>query len=195
MKKILKMIYIIISKAILPIFFNKKYLQGKYFSNDNIIGYIWAWRAVLFQKILGYNRNIPWPVSFRTEISNKNNIKFNINDLNNFQHFGCYFQNFKGNIVLGEGTYIAPNVGIITANHDINNLDKHAPGKDVIIGEKCWIGMNSIILPGVKLGDRTIVGAGSVVTKSFEQGNCVIAGNPAKIIKYIGENNENNKTD
>ena len=39
--------------------------------------------------------------------------------------------------------------------------------------------MNSVILPGVVLGDRTIVGAGSVVTKSFSQGNCVVAGNPA----------------
>ena len=45
--------------------------------------------------------------------------------------------------------------------------------------------MNSIILPGVKLGDKTIVGAGSIVTKSFEEGNCVIVGNPAKIIKKL----------
>ena len=45
--------------------------------------------------------------------------------------------------------------------------------------------MNSMILPGVVLGDRTIVGAGSVVTKYFPEGNCVIAGNPAKVIKVI----------
>jgi acetyltransferase-like isoleucine patch superfamily enzyme len=45
--------------------------------------------------------------------------------------------------------------------------------------------MNAVILPGVTLGDHTIVGAGSVVTKSFENGNCVIAGNPAKIIKNL----------
>ena len=195
MKKILRKIYIAISKLILPIFFNKRYLQGKYFSDNNTLGYKWAWRSVICQKILGYNRHIPWPVSFRTEVSNKNNIEFSINDLNNFQHFGCYFQNFNGKIVLGEGTYIAPNVGIITSNHDVNNLDKHKPGRNVIIGKKCWIGMNSMILPGVKLGNKTIVGAGSIVTKSFEEGHCVIAGNPAKIIKYIGENNEDIRTD
>ena len=43
----------------------------------------------------------------------------------------------------------------------------------------------AIILPGVKLGPRTIVGAGSIVTKSFPEGFCVIAGNPARLIKTI----------
>ena len=45
--------------------------------------------------------------------------------------------------------------------------------------------MNSMILPGVTLGSHTVVGAGSVVTKSFPEGYCVIAGNPAKKIKAI----------
>ena len=51
--------------------------------------------------------------------------------------------------------------------------------------------MNSMILPGVELGPRTVVGAGSVVTKSFPEGDCVIAGNPAKIIKKLGTEHEN----
>ena len=67
---------------------------------------------------------------------------------------------------------------------DINDLSKHQNGKDVVISEDCWIGMNSVILPGVVLGKHTIVGAGSIVTKSFD-GNCVIAGNPAKKIKDL----------
>ena len=45
--------------------------------------------------------------------------------------------------------------------------------------------MNSVVLPGVHLGNNTIVGAGSVVTKSFMDGNCIIAGNPARIIKRL----------
>ncbi|MBO8759626.1 type 8 capsular polysaccharide synthesis protein Cap8J, partial [Staphylococcus aureus] len=57
--------------------------------------------------------------------------------------------------------------------------------EDVKIGNYSWIGMNSVILPGVELGEHTIVGAGSVVTKSFPEGNVVIGGNPAKIIKKI----------
>ena len=45
--------------------------------------------------------------------------------------------------------------------------------------------MNSVILPGVRLGTRTIVGSGSVVTKSFPEGYCIIAGSPAKIIRHL----------
>ena len=90
------------------------------------------------------------------------------------------------NIQIGKGTYIAPNVGLITANHDPQKLDNHLPSKPIKLGENCWIGMNSVILPGITLGDHTIVGAGSVVTKSFPEGYCVVAGNPAKLLRTIG---------
>ena len=83
------------------------------------------------------------------------------------------------------GTKIAPNCGIITTNHDFYDLEKTAKGEDVIIGERCWLGMGSIILTGVLLGKHTIVGAGSIVTKSFPEGNCIIAGNPAKFIRKL----------
>ena len=87
--------------------------------------------------------------------------------------------------MLGQGTYIAKNVGIITSNHDFQNLAEDQKGKDVIIGKHCRIGMNSVILPGVILGDHTIVGAGAVVTHSFPDGYCIIGGNPARIIKAL----------
>jgi acetyltransferase-like isoleucine patch superfamily enzyme len=173
-----------IALNIFSFFYDKKYLKGKYFENS-IIGYIWCLKSLFRQKILGFNKNIPWPCSPFIVISNPKNVIFHPDDLNNFQGFGNYFQNFDGKIIIGQGTYIAPNVGIITANHDPIDLDKHLPGKDVILGEECWIGMNSVILPGIILGRRTIVGAGSVVTKSFPKGNCIIAGNPAKIIRNI----------
>jgi len=173
-----------IIKYIAPIFFDKRYLHGKYFDKETI-GWRWVLRSILWQKMLGFNRNVPWPVSPFIKLSDPNNISFDINDINNFQHYGNYFQNFKAKIYIGKGTYIAPNVGIITVNHNPQNLDEHLEGKDVLIGEKCWIGMNSTILPGVQLGNNTIVGAGSVVTKSFSEGNVIIAGNPAKFIKKI----------
>jgi acetyltransferase-like isoleucine patch superfamily enzyme len=118
-------------------------------------------------------------------ISNSENISFHPDDLNNFQSPGTYIQNFKGKITIGHGSYIGPNVGIITANHDLHNLDAHLPGRDVTVGERCWIGMNTVVLPGVVLGDGTIVGAGSVVTRPFPDGNCVIAGNPARLVRKL----------
>ncbi len=50
------------------------------------------------------------------------------------------------------------------------------------IGKKCFIGANAIIMPGLTIGDNVIVGAGSVVTKDVSNG-CIVAGNPAKVIK------------
>jgi hypothetical protein len=185
--KIIRPILLLFLKQIGSIFFDSRYLRGRYF-DSGFMGWKWVLRSILWQKVFGFNRHIPWPISPFISISSAENISFDVNDLSNFQLFGCYFQNFSAQIVIGKGTYIAPNVGIITSNHNPNDLRTHLPGKDVIIGKNCWIGMNSIILPGVKLGDNTVVGAGSVVTKSFPQGSCVIAGNPAKIIKILNGN-------
>ena len=61
----------------------------------------------------------------------------------------------------------------------------HLKMKPVLIGENCFIGMNSIVLKGTTIGKNSIVGAGSVVCGKFPE-NVVIAGNPARIIKYRG---------
>ena len=79
---------------------------------------------------------------------------------------------------------LAPNVGILSANHDLYDQRKYNEAP-IIIGDYSWIGMNSIVTAGVTLGPRTIVAAGAVVTKSFPQGNCVIAGNPARKIRDL----------
>lgn len=54
-----------------------------------------------------------------------------------------------------------------------------------MIGDYSWIGMNSVVTAGVTLGPRTIVAAGAVVTKSFPEGFCILAGVPAKVVKYL----------
>ena len=166
------------------IFYDKKYLSGRFFSNGiDSIGWKWAARDIHSRIHTRKNIHIKWPVSPDCFVGEK--ITFHPDDLNNMNGYGCYFQTIDGKIVIGKGTCIANNVGIITTNHDINNPEEHTMGKDVIIGEQCWIGMNSVILPGVVLGSHTVVGAGSVVTKSFEEGNCIIAGNPAHKIKDL----------
>lgn len=169
---------------LLSFFYDKKYLTGKYFE-ESLMGYRLSLKSIWAKNILRLERPMPFPTALTCFISNPDNIYFHPDDLNNFQSPGTYFQNFKGKIYIGKGTFIAPNVGIITANHKLNKLDEHEEGKDVHLGVDCWIGMNSVILPGVHLGDRTIVAAGSVVTKSFKSGNVVIAGVPAKVIKSI----------
>lgn len=83
--------------------------------------------------------------------------------------------NPKG-IHIGDESYFAS--GAIMFAHDFSRKLK----TDTIIGKKCFIGANAIIMAGVKIGDQVIVGSGAIVTKDVPS-NCIVAGNPAKIIK------------
>ena len=149
------------------------------------MGWRWALRSIWWQRVLGFNRHVPWPCSPFILVGDASKIQFHVDDLNNFQGLGNYYQT-SGNIVIGRGTWIAPNVGIITGNHNPENPDEQLDPEDVVIGEHCWIGMNAVILPGVHLGDHTVVGAGAVVTKSYPQGHCVVAGVPARVVREWG---------
>src|SRR5690606_12616890 len=146
------------------LFFHKQYISARHFSGSHK-GWVWAAKAIWFQKILGFNRYIPWPAHHTIKVANVNQIRFHSDDLHVFQSPGVYFQSLGAEIIIGKGAYIAPNVGLITTNHDPANLDLHLEGKPVIVGDRCWVGMNSVILPGVTIGEGSIVGAGSVVTK------------------------------
>lgn len=183
-----------ISHIYILFFYDRKYIHGNCFSGKygGIFADGWRWIVTDCRSriLFGTNKNVPFPVNPNMKLICPENILFNINDLKIFQNAGNYYQAYDGKIIIGKGTWIAKNVGLITANHELENPDQHQKGKDIIIGEKCWIGMNSVILPGVILGNNTVVGAGSVVTKSFNEGNCVIAGNPARIIKTINSREE-----
>ena len=168
----------------LRLFFDRRHLRGRHFEGS-FAGYVWGLRAVWTRNILRLDKTYPFPVALGARISNARNITFHPDNLDNFQSPGLYLQNFSGHITLGHGCYLAPNVGIITANHDPFNPDEHLDAQDVVIGAGCWIGMNSVILPGVVLGPKTVVGAGSVVTRSFADGHAVIAGAPARLIKSL----------
>ena len=97
------------------------------------------------------------------------------------------------NIVIGDYTAIGANSKIIDHDfHSLNYLERrtdaqeHAISRPVLIGSDVFIGCNSLILKGTVIGDRSIVGAGAVVSGVFPP-DCVIAGNPARIIKYINQ--------
>lgn len=97
-----------------------------------------------------------------------------------------------GHIYIGNGCMFAPNVVIATAGHPIDpplreqqlqyNLDVH-------IGNNVWVGASSVILPGITIGDNSVIGAGSVVTKDIPP-NVVAYGNPCKVIREIGEHDK-----
>lgn len=105
---------------------------------------------------------------------------------NVFINSGCCFQD-QGGIEIGDDVLIGQQVVIATLNHDFAPQDRanmyHSPVK---IGNRVWIGAHATICPGVSIGDNSIVAAGAVVTKNVEE-NCVVAGVPARIIKYINE--------
>jgi len=166
-------------RAFFSLFFEKKYLKGRYF-DESLVGWGWAMRSLIIQKIFRINHNVKWPISPSMRIDEPENIAFDPDDMQNFMHIGCYFSNVGGGkIEIGKGTVIAPNVGIITTNHNINDISEHQHPKDVKIGKNCWLGMNCLILPGVELGDNTVVAGGAIVTKSFKDGYCVLVGAPA----------------
>jgi lipopolysaccharide O-acetyltransferase len=95
-------------------------------------------------------------------------------------------------VIIGDDTLIAQNVTIISHNHGVDPISEvkyHSQilsSKPILIGSNVWIGQNAIILPGVTIGDTSIVAAGSVVTKNVET-LTIVAGNPAKPIKRFNK--------
>jgi acetyltransferase-like isoleucine patch superfamily enzyme len=163
--------------------FFKVFLKPVYYTQGNesaVTFHVW-----FFQKVLGFNRHCYWPVHFTSTVRFPQNIYVGIDAAPGISP-GCYIQ-AVGKIYIDDYAQIAPNVGIISSNHFMLDIRQHIKS-EVRIGKYCRIGMGSIIHPGVILGDFTTVAAGSVVTKSFPDGYCVIAGNPATIVADYSKN-------
>ncbi len=141
-------------------------------------------RMGFMQRILGFNRSVPWPVHHSSVVSGWKNIKLKTLPPYAGYSGGTYIQ-AGSSISFGENVLLAPGVKIISQNHDFTDYELHTKAKPIIIGNNCWIGANAVILPGVELADHIIVAAGSIVTKNFPEGDCIIGGNPAKMIKKI----------
>lgn len=101
-------------------------------------------------------------------------------------------RNEGAGITLEDDVMLGSGVQIYVANHRFDNtqipiIDQgHHASSPVTLKRGCWIGANSIILPGVVIGENTVIGAGSVVTKNIPP-RVVAVGNPAKIIREIGK--------
>lgn len=90
-------------------------------------------------------------------------------------------------VTIGNNVFLGPSVNLYPATHPLDverrnkNLEKGVP---ITIGNNVWIGGNTTILPGVSIGDNTVIGAGSVVTKNIPS-NVLAVGNPCKVIKKL----------
>ena len=111
-------------------------------------------------------------------------------------HFGNWvYANYNLTLVddthiyVGDDTMIGPNVTIATAGHPIHpelrrkGLQFNMP---VHIGKNCWLGAGVLIMPGVTIGDNSVIGAGSVVTKDIPA-NVVAVGNPCRVLREVGD--------
>jgi len=135
------------------------------------------------QKILRINGKVPWPVHPTSRVLHHRNIKVGARSFPGF-NIGCYVQGRNG-IEIGDNFRMGPGVGLISANHDPDDYDKRVDSPPIKIGDNVWIGMNSVVLPGVTIGSDTIIGAGSVVTDDIPE--CSVAvGNPCRVIRKKG---------
>lgn len=92
-------------------------------------------------------------------------------------------------IYIGDHVMIGPNVTIATAGHPVDPQYRERIAQfniPIHIGRNVWIGANSVILPGVTIGENSVVGAGSIVTKNIPS-NVVAVGNPCHVLREIGE--------
>ncbi|PID26710.1 MAG: hypothetical protein CR982_08710 [Candidatus Cloacimonadota bacterium] len=158
---------------------------GKFFypdiNSENISFYI-LMRYIFFQKIISVNKNVPWPVHSSSIVLAPERIENN-GSLPGYTP--ASFIDGRNGIKIGKNCWLGPKISIISMDHDNYNFSEYVEDKPIIIGNDCLLTTNCVILPGVELGDHTIVAAGAVVTKSFPKGNQIIGGNPAKVIKEL----------
>lgn len=107
---------------------------------------------------------------------------------NFFANYNCTILDVA-KVKIGDYCQMAPNVSIYTAGHPVypdtrNSMYEY--GKEITIGDNVWIGGNTVICPGVHIGNNVVIGAGSVVTKDIPDWS-IAAGNPCRVLRTITE--------
>lgn len=106
---------------------------------------------------------------------------------NVFVNQNCTFYDLGG-LDIADDVMIGPNVSLITAGHPLEPLQRRAAtvGKPIVIERNVWIAASVTIVGGVTVGESSVVAAGSVVTRDVPP-NTLVAGNPARVIRSIGD--------
>ncbi len=105
---------------------------------------------------------------------------------NVYVNFGCVILDVA-RVTFGSHVFLGPNVQIYTATHPLIAEERNRgleSGKPITIRSNVWIGGAAILCPGVTIGEGSVIGAGAVVTKDVPP-RVVVAGNPAKVIRYL----------
>lgn len=105
---------------------------------------------------------------------------------NFFANYNCVILD-PAKVTFGDNVFIAPNCGFYTAGHAMDVEQRNAGleyAYPITIGNNVWIGGNAVFMPGVSVGDNTVIGAGSVVTKAIPS-NVVAFGNPCRVIREL----------
>lgn len=143
------------------------------------------YKFYFFQKIIGVNRFVPWPVHFTSRVTGHEYIEIGINTAPGASIGNYIFAAPDARIYIGDYTVIASGVCIAGFDHDVNDISRYRSRGGISIGRYCWVGANAVVLSGVTLGDHTVVAAGAVVKSSFPEGYCILAGNPAQVVKRL----------
>jgi acetyltransferase-like isoleucine patch superfamily enzyme len=106
---------------------------------------------------------------------------------NVFVNQNCTFYDLGG-LEIADDVMIGPNVSIITAGHPLEPSQRRSAtvGKPIVIERNVWIAAGATIIGGVTVGENSVVAAGSVVTRNVPR-NTLVGGNPARVIRSIGE--------
>lgn len=123
--------------------------------------------------------NPPFYIDYGKHIFMGNNVYCNMD---------CVFLDVN-TITIGNNVMLGPRVNLFTAGHPIDadvRISDLEFGLPIVIEDKVWIGGNATILPGVTVGENSIVAAGAVVTKDVPA-NSIVGGNPARLIRMINE--------
>ncbi|WP_461215120.1 sugar O-acetyltransferase [Lacticaseibacillus sp. GG6-2] len=103
-----------------------------------------------------------------------------------FANYDCTILD-GGQVTIGDRVLFGPKVGLYTTNHLFDAEERELGGcvaKPITIGNRCWLAANVSVMPGVSIGDDTIIGANSVVTRDVPS-NVIAAGNPCRVLRKI----------